>query len=126
MLNHFLTSKFLNNINHTTLDLLYIIYNQSTNQYSHVTRNIITSKRTMPRRKGNPNVFSSQEATQMFFIDTHNKGSDIDLADDLSNLDSDYDPEEQGIEFPTEDEDEEGKVPLKKRRKVSIEQRVPC
>ena len=34
-------------------------------------------------------------------------GLDIDLAEDLSDLDSDYEPKEQDIEMQTANEDEE-------------------
>ena len=64
-------------------------------------------------------VFSSQEATQMIFMDILSKDSDIDIAEDLSELDLPYDYEckEQDIKMLTLDE--EKVVPLKKRRRRS-------
>ena len=71
----------------------------------------------MPKIRGENILYSSQEASQMIFMDTLSKGSDIDLAKDLiedSDLDSDYEPEEQDIDIHSEEE-EECETPQRKR-----------
>lgn len=61
----------------------------------------------MPWHIGKKTVFSSQEATELIFMDTESEGEDIDLGEDFlgkCNIDSDSDIE-QDEEESSEDEE---------------------
>ena len=70
----------------------------------------------MPKRKGSKLVYSSQEATQLIFMNSESEGEDIDLGEEIdgaSNLDSDWEAEEED----TESSDEEVHLSSKRQKK---------
>ena len=72
----------------------------------------------MPRIRGSKTVYSSQEASQLIFMDSESEGDEIDLGEENegedSYLDSEFQPEEQDTDS---DSDEEIYLSLKKRKK---------
>ena len=99
----------MNYINHLSLDLLYSTFISITACYMQFSCSVVTIKSKMPKRKGTQILYSSQEASQMIFMDTLSEGSDVDLTEDLDNLDLDFEPdiepEEQDTKLSIEEDE---------------------
>ena len=100
----------MKNIHYITLDLLYSSSISITTGYMQFSSSIVVTESKMPRKRGNQTIYSSQEASQMIFMDTLSEGSDVDLAEDLDSVglasDSDFEPEEEDTELSSEDENQ--------------------
>ena len=58
----------------------------------------------MPKMKGNKTIYSSQEATQLIFMNSDSEGENVELGEDFgedSEKDSDWKPEEEDIDYQT-------------------------
>ena len=52
----------------------------------------------MPMKKGNETMFSSQEATQLIFMDSDSEGDKVDLGENYcedSDKESDWEPDQE-------------------------------
>ena len=64
----------------------------------------------MPKMKGNKTIYSSQEATQLIFMNSDSEGENVELGEDFgedSEKDSDWEPEEEDIDYQTAEEEED-------------------
>ena len=75
----------------------------------------------MPKRKGNKIVYSSQEATEMIFMNSDSEGDDVDLGehicDDIEES-SHWEPDQEDTDSPSEDELPSAKIPSKRKKGI--------
>ena len=76
----------------------------------------------MPKKKGNETIFSSQEATQLIFMDSDSEGDEVDLDEnycEYSDKESDWEHDQEDLDTQSEQEDEDFNSPrLSKKTKV--------
>ena len=61
----------------------------------------------MPKKKGNETIFSSQEATQLIFMDSDSEGDEVDLGENYceeSDKESDWEPDQEDLDTQSEQE----------------------
>ena len=114
----------MNYINPLSLDLLYSTFISITACCMQFSYSAVTIKSKMPRRMGTQILYSSQEASQMIFMDTLSEGSDVDLAEDLDNSDLDFEPdiepEEQDTELSSEEDENQSFQDETRKRSLSL------
>ena len=52
----------------------------------------------IPKKKGNETIFSSQEATQLTFMDSDSEGDEVDIGENYcedSDKESDWEPDQK-------------------------------
>ena len=55
----------------------------------------------IPKKKGNETMFSSQEATQLIFMDSDSEGDEVDLGENYcedSDKESDWEPDQEDLD----------------------------
>ena len=68
----------------------------------------------MPMKKGNKAIFSSQEATQLIFLDSDSEGDEVDLGENYCkdyDKESDWEPDREDLDTQSEQEDEDFNSP---------------
>ena len=68
----------------------------------------------MLKKKGNETIFSSQEATQLIFMDSDSEGDEVDLGENHcedSDKESDWEPDQEYLDTLSEQEDEDFNAP---------------
>ena len=63
----------------------------------------------MSKKKGNETMFSSQEATQLIFMDSDSERDKVDLGENYcedSDKESDWEPDQEDLDTQSEQEDE--------------------
>ena len=64
----------------------------------------------MPKKKGNETIFSSQEATQLIFVDSDSEGDEGHLGENYcedSDKESDWEPDQEDLDTQSEQEHED-------------------
>ena len=70
----------------------------------------------IPKKKGNKTIFSSQEATQLIFMDS--EWDEVDLGENYcedSDKESDWEPDQEDLDTQSEQEDEDFNSPRPSR-----------
>ena len=68
----------------------------------------------MPKKKGELDHFSSQEATQLIFMDSDSEGDEVDLDENYckdSDKESDWEPHQEDLDTQSEQEDKDFNSP---------------
>ena len=68
----------------------------------------------IPKKKGNENIFSSQEATQLLFMDSDSEGDEVVLGENYcedSDKESDWEPDQEDLDTQSEQEEEDFNSP---------------
>ena len=68
----------------------------------------------MPKKRGNKIIYSSQEATQLIFMDSDSEGDEVDLGENYcedSDKESDWEPDQEDLDTQSEQEDEDVNSP---------------
>lgn len=64
----------------------------------------------MPKIRGNKNVYSSEEPSQLIVMDSDREGDDVDLGENCeqdSEKDSEWEPDEEDVDIQSEEENDD-------------------
>ena len=74
----------------------------------------------MPKKKENETIFSSQEATQLIFMDSDSEGDEVDLGENYcedSDKESDWEHDQEDLDTHSEKEVEDFNSPRPSKMK---------
>ena len=75
----------------------------------------------MPKKKRNETIVSSQEATQLIYMDSDSEGDEVDLGENYcedSDKESDWEPDQEDLDTQSEQEDEDFNSPRPSKMKI--------